>query len=164
VSGNKYKRYVAVIPEDEADRQLANGFSAHTAVFPPALDIRPVAGGWLHVLDVFEKEYVPYMRRFPAVHVVLLLDFDERGESRRTTCEDRIPSDLKPRTFLVGTSDAPEDLKRELNMSLEQIGKALADDCGRADLGRWTHPHLVHNLAELQRMLPIVHPILFPGA
>lgn len=164
MSGNKYKRYVAVIPEDEADRQLANGFSEHPAVFPPALDIRPVAGGWQHVLDVFQQEYVSYMRRFPAVHVVLLLDFDEKGENRRTTCEGRIPPDLKSRTFLIGTSDEPEDFKKAVNLTFEQIGFALADGCGREDLGLWAHPHLVHNLPELTRLMPILRPILFAGA
>ena len=164
MSANRYKPHVLLIPEDEADRELAFGFSYHPALAQRILDIRPPAGGWSHVIHVFESEYVSHLRKHRGAHVVLLIDFDEKGENRRSTCEARIPDDLKPRTFLIGTSDAPEDLKRELNLTLEQIGTALADDCGRDDLGRWTHPHLVHNVAELRRMLPTVHPILFPGA
>lgn len=164
MSANKYKPHILVIPEDDADRKLAFGFSYHPAVADRAIDVRVPAGGWSRVLEVFEEEYIPHLRNFQQAHAVLLIDFDEKGESRRGLCEQRIPMDLKSRTFLIGTSDAPEDLKRELNLTLEQIGTALADDCGRDDLGRWTHPHLVHNLAEVQRMKRTVHPILFPGA
>lgn len=94
----------------------------------------------------------------------MLVDFDENGEKRRSKCEERIPEDLKSRAFLIGTSDTPEDLKKEMRMTFEEIGRALAEDCGRSDFGHWAHPHLVHNLAELQRMASIVRPIIFPGA
>lgn len=164
MSGNKYGQHVVVIPEDDADRKLANGFKNHWAVAQRNLVVQPEAGGWMAVLDVFENDYVPYMRKYHLASFVLLIDFDEKGEGRRSVCVNRIPDDLKPRTFLLGTSINPERLRQDLGLSFEQIGTALADDCGRQDLGRWTHPHLDHNLAELHRMLPIVHPILFPGA
>jgi hypothetical protein len=164
VSGSKYKLHVAVIPEDDADRQLANGFGEHPAVSQRDLDIRPVAGGWSHVLDVFENEYIPYMKKYPVVPVVLLLDFDTQSENRRAACESRIPDNLKPRVFLLGTSDSPEELKKAMKMTFEQIGTALAEDCNREDLGHWTHPQLSHNLPELHRMTPIIRPILFPGS
>jgi hypothetical protein len=93
----------------------------------------------------------------------MLIDFDEQGEERRSICEARIPDDVKRRTFLIGTKDEPEDLEREMKMTAEQIGMALAQDCGKADLGRWRHPHLAHNLAELRRMIPIIKPIVFQG-
>jgi len=163
VSINKFKPHVLVIPEDGADRQLANGFQQYFAVNFRAIEIKKEAGGWLHVLDVFEQEMVRYLRNYPNGHVVMLIDFDEKGEARRSKCEQRIPEDLKHRVFLIGTSDSPEDLKKELKLTLEGIGHALAEDCNKDDLGRWAHPHLVHNLPELQRMMPIIKPIIFQG-
>lgn len=150
-----------MIPEDDANRQLANGFKDHPAVAQRNLDIRPVAEGWVHVLKVFEDEYVSFMRRHSAVHVVLLLDFDVKGESRRELCEKHIPDDLKPRTFLIGTSDTPEGFKKNMNLTLEKLGFELAAGCDREDLGLWTHPHLAHNLDEVKRMRQTIHGILF---
>jgi hypothetical protein len=163
VSVNKFRPHVVVIPEDRADSELANGFQQHYAVNFRAIDIKPEAGGWQHVLDKFESDFVQYLRNYREGHVVMLIDFDEKGEARRSKCEQRIPDDLKSRVFVIGTSDTPEDLKKELNLTFEQIGEALAQDCSREDLGRWGHPHLVHNRAELQRMASIIKPIIFPG-
>jgi hypothetical protein len=163
VSVNKYKPHVWVIPEDDADRQLVNGFVLQHSVDDRQIGINPPAGGWGRVLDVFEQEFVQYLRNFKAGHVLMLIDFDERGEDRRSRCEERIPDDLKSRVFLIGTSDTPEDLRQALGLSLEEIGTALADDCVRDVPGHWEHPHLAHNIPELRRMTPLVRPILFRG-
>jgi hypothetical protein len=55
-------------------------------------------------------------------------------------------------------------LKRELNLTLEQIGFALAEECSKQQLVLWGHEHLAHNSPELTRLMPTLHPILFPGA
>ena len=161
MSANRFKPHVVVIPEDRANSQLANGFQQHYAVNFRAIDIRTEAGGWQRVLDVFDKEFVSYLRSHRHGHVVMLIDFDNKGEVRRSECEQRIPEDLRPRVFLIGSSDAPEDLKGQLKMTLEEIGNALAEDCNQEDLGRWNHPHLVHNRDELQRMVVALKPIIF---
>jgi hypothetical protein len=82
VSANKYKPHLIVVPEDEADRQMAFGFVFHPAVLPASVDVRPPAGGWAAVLDLYERQFVPHLRKFPAARVVLLLDFDDRGDER----------------------------------------------------------------------------------
>jgi hypothetical protein len=164
VSGIKYGRRVVVVPEDDANRKLANGFKSHWAVAQRDLVVLPEASGWMSVLEVFIRDVILVMRKNSLLYAVLVLDFDEEGDDRRAFCVGQVPDDLRSRTFLIGTSDEPEDLKRELNLTLEQIGFALADGCNQDDLGLWTHAHLVHNLAEVQRMRPVVHPILFPGA
>ena len=161
MSGNRYRPHVVVILEDDANRQLANGFKNHWAVAQRNLVVQPEAGGWRAVLDVFESDHVPSMRKNHSLIVVLLLDFDEKGEDRRSTCEERIPDDLKERVFLLGASDAPEDLKKAMKMTLEQIGTALADDCNLALSDQWAQSHLAHNIPELQRMTPIIRPIHF---
>ena len=95
--------------------------------------------------------------------MVLLIDFDEVGD-RRAQCEHRVPDDVKPRVFVVGSKDEPETLKGELGMPLEKIGWQLAQDCLSDDLGWWRHPHLSHNSAELQRLVQVVKPMLFGGS
>jgi hypothetical protein len=162
MSANKYKPHVLLIPEDDADGKLAVGFLSHYAVDYTAADIRAPAGGWSVVLDVFEKEYVPYLCRYQHARVVLLIDFDQNVDDRRSQCERRIPDDLKSRVFILGSMDEPEKLKSELGMSsLERIGYELAQDCLSADLRRWGHPHLSHNRPELERLVRDVKPFLF---
>lgn len=164
MSVNKYKPHVWVIPEDEADRQLVRGFLQHHAVDFRAVGVNEPAGGWQRALEMFEEEFVPYLRNYPASQVVLVIDFDDKFEPRFTDCSQRIPEDLKARVFVIGSKDEPETLRTELKMSFETIGRTLAEDCGQDDLGRWSNPHLAHNLAELQRLIPNIKPILFPGA
>jgi hypothetical protein len=43
MSANKYKPHVVVLPEDDANRQLANGFLTHPVV--PVTHDRYIAGG-----------------------------------------------------------------------------------------------------------------------
>src|SRR5262245_17125751 len=95
--------HVYVIPEDRADEQLANGF----VQYPGPLDVRRIsvenpAGGWRHVLKVFEDEYIDLLRRNSNDHVVMLIDFDGYYEERRKEFEAAIPGDLKDRVFVIG--------------------------------------------------------------
>ena len=59
----------------------------------------------------------------------MLIDFDGKINERRAEFERAIPEDIKTRVFVVGTKDEPETLKRSLNISFEEIGKSLAEDC-----------------------------------
>jgi hypothetical protein len=160
VSVNKYKPHIWVIPEDDANNQLVNGFLLHYSVNVRAIGIDPPAGGWGRVLDLFEQKFVPYLRQWSLSHVVMLMDFDDTDD-RKTICEKRIPDDLKQRVFVPGTKDNPEALKRELNVGFESIGEGLAGDCLREDCGQWNNTHLVHNRDELLRMSEVMKPIIF---
>jgi hypothetical protein len=42
---NKYRPHVIVIPEDDANRQIANGFLLHPAIATRAVGVMPPAGG-----------------------------------------------------------------------------------------------------------------------
>ena len=132
-----------------------------SAVDSRAVDVMAPAGGWHKVLDVFECEYLSTVRSNEFAHVVLLIDFDE-VEDRRARVEERIPDDVKSRVFVVGSNDEPETLRSELNKVLEEIGRALANECLEDNFTLWGHPHLIHNEAELQRLVEVVKPILFP--
>jgi hypothetical protein len=159
VSVNKYKPHVWVVPEDDADEALVNGFLLAPAVNVRVIDVERPAGGWKHVLKVFADEYIPHLRRHKDGHVVLLLDFDE-ADDRRAVCEAAIPDDLKPRVFLIGAWTNPETLRNELGQTLEAIGARAAANCVR-DEGFWNHPQLAHNVPEVARIAATLKPILF---
>jgi hypothetical protein len=163
MSVNKFKPHVWIIPEDDANRQVAVGFIGNPHLKTRTVDVRPCAGGWLPVLEIFESEFISYLREYPDSYVILLLDFDGNGDIRKTHCFERVPEDLKNRVFLLGAMETPEKLKRELHESSERIGELLAEDCTTGEITHWCHPHLVHNLPELNRLLPILKPIVFPN-
>ncbi|MBY0231881.1 MAG: hypothetical protein K2W96_21575 [Gemmataceae bacterium] len=157
---NKYAPHVVLIPEDHANEQLANGFALHHGVRDRLIEIRNPAGGWGHVLDVFTKEIIPYLKSCRSAHAVLLVDFDESDE-RGAICEGRIPAELKDRVFVIGSWATPEDAKRDFKMGLEAIGQALAEECSREKEGLWASRHFGHNAEVLERLAAIVKPILF---
>jgi hypothetical protein len=156
---NKYAPHVYVIPEDDADRQLADGFVLHHKVKTARIQVMPLARGWRNVLNTFQEEYVQTLRNYPQAHVVMLIDFDGRVDERRAEFELAIPDDLKVRVFVVGSKDRPETLKKALKISFEQIGESLANDCDAGNSEHWDHEELRHNEAE--RMVQNVKPFLF---
>ncbi|MGH9427035.1 MAG: hypothetical protein ACRD2L_12125, partial [Terriglobia bacterium] len=69
--------HLYVLPEDEADRQLANGF--HQAVnFIRQMQVLRVAGGWRKVLNCFKSDHIKDMENNSKRFMVLLIDFDDK--------------------------------------------------------------------------------------
>jgi hypothetical protein len=149
---NRYVPHVYVLPEDDCDRQLANGFVGHDQVKTPRIQVMPPVGGWREVLKEFQTEYVRRLREDPQGHVVLLVDFDGDYQNRRATFAAAIPPDVTDRVFVVGASQTPEDLKTALNRSFEQIGRDLAQDCFASTQKVWGHAHLQHNFSTMRRI------------
>lgn len=161
MSKNKYKPQVWVLPEDDANRQIALGFSIHDAVKPRNIDILNVAGGWTAIRDSFEREYNNVLLQRASTLMVLLVDFDERGERRAEHVLSGVEDSLRDRVFLLGARGEPEQLKRTLGMSFEKLGQALARECHEGGRGVWGHDLLAHNAGEIDRMRSQVRPILF---
>lgn len=46
MSVNNYKPHLLVLPEDEANRQLANGFLQDFSLNLRCIQVLPIAGGW----------------------------------------------------------------------------------------------------------------------
>ena len=92
---NKYAPHVYVIPEDDADRQIADGFVLHPRVKDARIQVVPPAGGWSKVLKTFRDEYIPKLRNYPDTHVVMLIDFDDQVEKRKADFEQEIPADVQ---------------------------------------------------------------------
>jgi len=161
MSVNKDRPHILVLPEDDANRQLANGFLMEV---PPIslrkIQVLPVAGGWIRVLDGFLSDHVKDMNHCSARFMVLLIDFDNHQE-RLEDAKARIPQDLLERVFILGALSEPEALKQAHLGSYETIGKALAEDCRDGTDATWAHKLLRHNAGELYRLREFVRPILF---
>ena len=158
---DKYLPHVLVLPEDDANRRLANGFLL--ALDSPALSriqVLPEVGGWMVVLDTFLADHVAGMDRFHERYLVLLFDFD--GEAGRLNyAKNRIPERLRDRVFIVGAWTDPEALQRAGLGSSETIGSSTAKDCREETDTTWGHDLLRHNTSEIKRLRRHVRPFLF---
>ncbi|MGB6746143.1 MAG: hypothetical protein WBE38_21010 [Terracidiphilus sp.] len=159
---NNYLPHILVLPEDDADRQIANGFVLDESLHTRRIQVLEEAGGWTRVLDSFETDYIFGMESWPGRFMVLLIDFDGQ-EGRLTQAKSRIPAHLAGRVFILGALTNPEDLRQSLGGSLEEIGKALAKDCREGTDTVWDHALLRHNSSEVERLRERVRPILFPS-
>ncbi len=158
---NKYKPYVYIIPEDDRDRQLANGFLLHSSVNSCQIQVLPAVGGWIHVLSKFKDVYIKELESNEMCYVVMLIDYDDQYPLRREQFLRETPSSLRSRTFVVGAKNNPEVLKRELRLSYENIGNALAKECSERTNTLWNHEELKHNETDTRNMYEAVHPIFF---
>jgi len=160
MSLNKYLPHVYVLPEDDANRQLANGFGLDLTLATRKIQVLEEAGGWEEVLRRFQAEHIAEMMRLPNRFMVLLIDFDGR-QDRMERVRAAIPEPLAERVFVLGAQTEPEELRPSLG-SYETIGLALARDCRDGTDATWRHPLLNHNAAELNRLRNQVRPFLFP--
>jgi hypothetical protein len=146
-----------VLPEDDANRQLANGFLKELDLpRQRKMQIDPPVGGWLAVLEHFASDHIPELNRYAERVVILLIDFD-RDEKRLEDARNRIPEGLRDRVFVLGVLSEPEDLRRPF----EEVGAAAARDCRDETDITWSHELLRDNASELARLREIVRPILF---
>jgi hypothetical protein len=123
---NKYKDHLYIIPEDDRDRQIADGFVLHHAVDVRWVQVMALAGGWSNVLKTFQVEYIQILLNYPNAHVVMHFDFDGHIEERRNEFEQAIPDEFKDRVFVIGAKDNHETLKKGLNTGFEEIGTSFA--------------------------------------
>ncbi|MFM9264161.1 hypothetical protein [Tychonema sp. BBK16] len=157
---NKYQPHIHVLAEDDANRQIANGFILELNRNNRAVKVLPLPGGWRKTVEEFTKKYASEMRQLPERRMVLLIDFDD-DENRLSYVESHIPDDLKSRVFVLGVLSEPENLKRESKKTFQEIGEALAKDCSDNTNELWGHHLLKHNKPELDRMTTYVKPFLF---
>ena len=141
---NKYKPHILVLPEDDANRQIANGFLLDRNLNNSAIQVMPPAGGWQKVINSFTKDYAPEMQKYSQRMIVLLIDFDG-DEERLSYVKARIRDNLKERVFILGVQSEPESLKKKTQKSFESIGEALAKDCSEHRNELWGHELLKHN-------------------
>lgn len=160
MSSNKHRLHILVLPEDDANRQIANGFILDLNLNSRAIQVLPEARGWEDVVEKFTNDYASTMRQYPYRMIALLIDFDKH-EDRLSYVKDQIPDDLENRVFVLGVLSEPERLRRDINKDFEKIGEALAKDCSDNTNELWGHDLLKHNQTELDRMISSVKPFLF---
>lgn len=166
MSINKLRPHIWVLPEDDANRQIATEFLLRVESNQQARVLEP-AGGWGKVLDEFKSMHAVKMEKYKERLLVLLIDSDDdvhriensKAEIRKNLA-DRVS--IADRVFIIGALDEPEDLKRSGLGSFEDIGSKMAQDCRDNTNTLWGHELLQHNSAELARLRQHVRPILFP--
>jgi hypothetical protein len=159
MSVNRERPHLYVLPEDDANRQLANGF-VRKVTRAHQVRLLPEAGGRDEVRDIFLADYVSQLWQRPQGFMVLLRDFDnDRDVVAQLAAQ--IPADVRPRVFILGVLSEPEPLRNATGLKLEAIGVALAEECRRGQRELWQHPLLAHNLPEVERLAPALCPLLF---
>lgn len=161
MSVNRYHPHVLVLPEDDANRQIANGFLLEASLRADKIQILPVAGGWNTLLERFKSDYDFSLQKYPHRYMVLLIDFDGKV-NRLELVKARIPESLRNRVFVLGALNEPEYLRKAGLGSYEAIGMALAKDCCENTDTIWNHNLLKHNAVELARLRACIRHILFP--
>lgn len=161
MSVNNHRPHVLVLPEDEANEELVNGFLLDPSIKLRSIQVLPSAGGWSKVLDSFVASHIAGLRQFKDRHLVLLVDFDDHVEERTEKFVEAFPEDVKDRVFLLGTKTEPEPLRKQMGQSLEQIGKTLAAERLHDEDTTWQHDLLAHNATERARLNAKVKGILF---
>ena len=160
MSVNRYQPHVLVLPEDDANRQLANGFIQDQDVSTRRIQVLEPAGGWMRVLECFKSDHVRAMETCPLRSMVLLIDFDGKKD-RMNLAKEVIPSHLTERVFVLGVLTEPEDLRKASLGSYETIGRAMAKDCREETDTTWGHDLLRHSAGEIGRLRDSVRPFLF---
>ena len=159
MSVNNYRPHLLVLPEDDANSQLANGFALEVT-HDRKIQILPAAGGWLSACEKFASDHVKGLRNYPGRHLVLSLDFDGRSD-RADRVAAHIPEDVRDRVFLLGVQSEPEKLAGQGLGSLDEIGRALGRECRDGARSLWAHELLCHNATELGRLDRAVRDLLF---
>lgn len=159
MSVNKFVPHVLVLPEDDANRQIAVGFQLDID-WVTRMKILPVAGGWAEVLHRFETDHVSEMESNANRLMVLLIDFDG-NEDRIDRARAGVPSRLSDRVFVIGAWTNPEHLRQAMHESYETIGTLLSQDCRNGTTTTWSHDLLRHNAEELERLRVLVRSIFY---
>lgn len=161
MSVNVYLPHLLVLPEDDANTSLANGFINDVNIKIRAVQVMPCEGGWKKVVAKFKDHHLSKLREFPHRRILLLVDFDGNPDDRLSNIKSEIPNDVQERVFVLGVRTEPESLKSEIKKNFEVIGGTLAKECTDNERSLWIHNQLKHNEAELGRMFEDVKPFLF---
>lgn len=160
MSINPYKPHLLVLPEDDANREIANGFTLEANLNSCAFQVLPPAGGWMKVVEKFTSDHASAMEKYTERRMVLLVDFDDK-ENRKKFVDSRIPTAIKARVYVLGPISEPEKLRNASGKKFEAIGATLAKDCTENRQDFWMHDLLKHNKPELDRLIQDVKPFLF---
>lgn len=157
---NKYRGHIYIIPEDDANRQIAVGFEKDFRIKTRTIQTLPVAGGWTLAVEKLLTEYVSILRSNSKSHVVVLIDSDNQPDRINKSLAD-VPDDVRDRVFILGAFREPESLKAAANLHFEQIGERLAEECYVGDTNLWGHDEFSHISNEVSRAKDSLRSLIF---
>ena len=146
---NIYKPHIVILPEDRANRQIANGFLV--AIHSTQVKIENEIGGWLKVVDSFHTSYSNTMRLYANRYLIMIVDCDKTHD-RISNIRANLPDDIIDRIFILGCISEPEKLKTARLGSYESIGRRIADECRSKSDEIWQHDLLKNNFEEIVRL------------
>ena len=150
MAANAFRPHLLIVPEDDANRQIVNGFVLSIPGNPRHVQVEPPAGGWRKAVERFQEEIQPTLSQYPGRLVLLLIDCD--GDVTRLDEVKRIVAPaFADRVFVLGAGTEPERLRKDLGR-YEEIGGMVAAHCADGTGDVWEHAFLSHNLPEVKRM------------
>lgn len=162
---NKYQPHVVIWIEDDANRNMVNGFL--NAIEVTRNQANPLSktrqngqAGWKKTATEFINNCNQELHKLPFRYMLLVIDFDQ-DDSRRNWISQQISDAVRDRTFILGVWQEPEDLKKLAQLSFESIGEQLAKECANNQYNLWQHHLLQHNAQELHRLTTTIKPFLF---
>jgi len=167
---NPYQNHLLILSEDNAYKDMANGFAGHFAVDGDKINIVKPAGGVQKLLALFLQTYAAGLLKYQNRHVLLLFDLDGNPNHHlKTIIFNQIPNDIKSRVFFLCGLNEAEDIKRDLGSGkIEDIGERLAESCHDHSYNGpetpWRCSQLAHNRAELKRLAEAVRHFIFLSA
>jgi hypothetical protein len=147
VRSNKFSEHLLVLPEDDANREIANGFLLDARVNAMKVQVLPTAGGWAKALSRI-SDHANDMHKLLNRRLLVLIDFDNDLETRWRIAQSKIPQLLQDRIYVLGVASQPEKLSASLGKGREVIGAALASvpkrepsfgciHCSRTTQSKW---------------------------
>lgn len=148
-----YNNQLKILFEDSPYRDILNGVALSSNVNENNLDFYKPCKGWLKVFEQLENE-VKILENLKDRHLLMIIDFDEKFESRYKMFFTKVPPQYQNRVFILGVDNKEsEALKGLFSINdFEKIGKKLVEDCPDSDLSNWKNKHLECNLVEIGRM------------
>ena len=153
MSVNREKWHLLIKPEDDANRQIANGFVESLELQAQSkIQLLPPAGGYLKALGFIQDAQ---LERFRHRRVLILIDFDKSVELRQRIVEKY--ASVSSRIFVVGAKPEAENLRREMKCHFDECGEQIASDCVSRKCAIWKLKPLDHNEDMLERLCPEVY-------
>jgi hypothetical protein len=146
-----------ILPEDDANREMANGFILNDCVIHRNINVLKAAGGWIKAVKKIDECGLDH---YPERRLLLLIDFDDGATTRLTSIKAEINEQFADRVYIMGTASEPEQLRKAFGKSFEEIGLEAARQCAEGKDDFWKHDLLKNNAAELARLSQHVREIV----
>ena len=157
--------HLIVIPEDNANREIANGFRLIIEKNDRQFLMKKPARGWPNGRYelVALSDSTGHLQKYKSSHAALIVDFDGKRE-RGSEIKQLVSEEVIDRVFVIGVLSEPEKLRNATGMKFEQLGIQIAEGCKDSSINFWQHDLLAHNIEEIRRLSGAVRDIFFNPA